>query len=111
RRGAKVGSQGGRIMSERHVAASSVWVLLPIVMLAALVPLRADEKDDAKSESAARLKELVARVNSVTLKRRNDSGTDTLEPLKEPLLRYSDPARSLQDAAVFTYGSKGRPVA
>src|SRR5262249_33265682 len=73
---------------------------------------RAEDKPDAaKEESAARLKEIKARARSVKLWVRQKDGDSVVDPLEEPLLRYGDPARSQQDAAVFAFGSKGRPAA
>jgi hypothetical protein len=97
------------------MAAVSIHVIALLLILAApggIARAGADGPDDDKDQKAAALREVKQRLKHVRLFTRAAEG----EPEKEiaqpddPVFRYSDPARSLANAAVWVFG-KGRPAA
>jgi hypothetical protein len=74
--------------------------------------LRADEPADSKDRQSARLGMMHKIAASITLTARPGEPLEQVAPLRpEPVLRYSDPPRHMEDASMWAWGSSGRPVA
>jgi hypothetical protein len=94
----------------------SLLGLPALVGLSALVGhgsrLMADDQAAAKERQASRLALMRKIAASITLIERPGEPAERVSPLRpEPVLRYSDPPRHMDDASMWAWGDPGRPVA
>ena len=88
-------------------------IIVPILLLAPLTgPAWSQELRTKKEDSSAsRLRELTALAKAVVIKEAGKPDARPAELVPEPIFRYDDPPRQIEDATLWVYGRPGRPTA
>lgn len=85
-------------------------VALAVAVVAPRHSIEADETADTAAERATSLARLTKVAELYTITLANDRA-ESLELVKAPVLRYSDPISSISDGVVFVWTKAGRPEA
>ncbi len=88
------------------IGSYSFVILLTVVRLADSLAAQDDNE-----KSLVLRKQAAERVNAVKLMDVSSDEDVLVEAIKEPLLRFGDPARSNEDGTMWAWGQSGRPVA
>lgn len=68
------------------------------------------DEGDTKAQRAERLKQMRERIAKIKAFAGADDAAE-LPLVQEPILRFSDPARTFSDGTIWAFGDKGRPFA
>src|SRR5215210_5670641 len=99
-----------RAMWPRPKGHAIATLLLVTAIGVAGSPLRAQFRDTAKDDGAARLQEMKRLVQVIQFFAVKGETREPVEPLPEPLFRWDDPSRNFRDGALWALGRTGRPV-
>jgi len=92
---------------------SPALALAPILLLAPPAGRAISQELRAKKEdsAAARLREMDGLARAVVIKATDQPDAKPAELAPEPIFRYDDPPRQIEDATLWVFGRTGRPTA
>jgi hypothetical protein len=88
-------------------------VIVPVLLLVTLADRSWSQELKTKKEdsSAVRLREMQGLARAITIKRADQESGSPVELVPEPIFRYDDPPRHIEDATLWIFGRPGRPTA